>query len=106
MKNTQPAGSGATRAEIPSSSGASLAGLKSGRQQYAVTWSDAEPDRLSAIVSQITEAGGLVSMSKTSDGGAICFYVRHQGLSEKFYAGSASELSDLLNLVQGWSASL
>lgn len=98
--STKPLSITARGAATSSSSDAPLATLKSGRSQQSITWNDAEPQRLLEVVGAISEAGGLVSFSKTSDGGAVCLYVKWRAESEKFYAASVLELSDLLEEVQ------
>lgn len=55
--------------------------------------------RLAAALDGCTSAGDLVGFSRTSDGGAICIYVKADGLDFKSYAVTQEELDDALQIL-------
>jgi hypothetical protein len=56
-------------------------------------------DLLAVALDTVIDAGDLVSLSRTSDGGAICLYVKSGGETFKAYASTADELTEALKVL-------
>lgn len=104
MKSTKTRSSTAGTAVKSSSSGARFAGLKTRRAGLRLTWSDVPPSDLLNVVSQVVEAGCLISFGRTSDGGALVLSILDDGEATRFYMSSEEDvvsiMSDVLEVAQ------
>lgn len=73
-----------------------LSELKRRRRFSGITWGDATPSVLVQTIEAVSQSGALISFSKTMDGGAVAIYIKDGTASERFYAGDADELAELL----------
>lgn len=78
-----------------------LSALRAKRRHSGMSWSDCEPVKLQEMITAATEFGCLVSFSKTSDGGAVCLFVKEQSEKENFYAANEDELAELIEHIHG-----
>lgn len=84
-------GSGAASAKDGSKTASKLDRLRKLSGHSEITWEAATPALLAGCVAAVSSQGALVSFSKTSDGGALCVYVKDGTQAERLYAASAEE---------------
>lgn len=73
-----------------------LTGLSERKRSRSITWQEADVKTLLNVIEMVTESGGLVSFSKTSDGGAIRMFIKQDRDSANFYASTADEIDEQL----------
>jgi hypothetical protein len=80
-----------------------LKSLGAKKKKGQVTFGDGSPQKIQEMIWRIVDQGGLVSFSKTSDGGALVLYVK-DGLDEyKEYAADEDTLDEhLTNLIEAY----
>jgi len=98
--STKHSTGGVKTAESGSGGAARLASLRNSTAPDVITWAAVLTERWMAVIDKITQEGGLVSFSRTSDQGALMLYVKLSGDAAKLYAGSEFEASDMLAKVE------
>lgn len=87
-------GSSSSRSEKGSSS--RYASLSRSSNGDRATFSETLPGMLAAAVDTVIQDGDLLSLSRTSDGGAICVYVKSGADTFKAYAVTQDDLDQLV----------
>jgi hypothetical protein len=81
--------------------GSRYARLSAPSQDGRASFAGCPRDLLATALDTVIDAGDLLSLSRTSDGGAICLYVKSGGETYKAYASTEAELIDNLRVLAG-----
>lgn len=61
---------------------------------------ECHPDRLGSAIDSVIDNGDLLSFSRTSDGGAICVYIRSSQGESKVYCADQATLDNVVDLLE------
>lgn len=70
-----------------------------GGRSGVVSWGECDPRQIARLVYAITEAGGAVMLSVTSDQGALAVTIYDNGDRERIYIPKTANLDEELELV-------
>lgn len=88
-----------TKRDDKKSSGVDWTALANKGTADGVTWGDADPGLLSALIYSATRRGMAVSFSATANGAGVSLTILDGGDRPKWYANSDAELDTLLRAV-------
>lgn len=71
--------------------------LSRATQGGRASFAECHPEELGSAIDQVIEVGDLLSFSRTSDGGAVCLFIKSRTETLKVYCASQEELAEAIH---------
>lgn len=80
--------------------------FKSKSVESSLSLGDCSPQALMESLDAVLNTGALISMGRTSDGGAIGVYLTHDGHRYKEWASESEKLEQIFEALREWALSM